>query len=149
MPIYSTNKRASFDYTILKTYEAGLVLTGQEVKSVRAGHAKLAGAFVTFHGANALLTNAHIPKYSHTGTLPDYDPTHSRKLLLSKKEIDSLRGKSGEAGLTIIPLSLYTKGRYIKVEIGVAKGKKTYDKRETIKKREVKREMQRGIKERQ
>lgn len=148
MPQYSVNKRARFDYEILTTYEAGLVLTGQEVKSVRAGQAKLAGAFVTFHGTDAMLTNAHITKYQQAGPLPDYDPDHSRKLLLAKREIDSLRGKSTEAGLTIIPLSLYTKGRHIKVEIGVAKGKKTYDKRETIKKRDVQREIKRTLKSR-
>lgn len=146
MPVYSTNKRARFDYDILATYEAGLVLTGQEVKSIRNGQAKLVGAFVTFHGNEAMLTNVHIPRYRHAGPLPDYQPDKSRKLLLAKREINYLRGQSGEAGLTIIPMTLYTKGRYIKVEIGVARGKKKYDKREAIKKRELKREMQRTLK---
>ena len=146
MPVYSTNKKVRFDYEILETLEAGLVLTGNEVKSIRDGGARLAGAFVTFHGSQALLTNAHIPKYKHAGNVMEYDPTHSRVLLLSKKQIDYLRGKTQERGLTIVPLSIYTSGRRIKIEIAVAKGKKTYDKRESIKKRETEREMKRSLK---
>ncbi len=146
MPVYAVNKKARFDYEILETYEGGLVLSGQEVKSVRNGQAKLAGAFVTFHGSASLLTNAHISKYTHASGLDAYDPTHSRRLLLSKREINYLRGKSQEAGLTIIPLSLYTKGHYIKVEIGIAKGKRQFDKRETIKKRDQDREVKRKMK---
>lgn len=145
MDVYSTNKKARYDYEILETVEAGLVLSGGETKSVRAGQAKLSGAFVTFHGNDAFLLNAHIAKYTHA-TDPAYQPERSRKLLLSKREINYLRGKSEELGLTIIPLSLYTKGRYIKVEIGVARGKKAYDKREAAKKRDVEREMRRIIK---
>ncbi len=146
MPAYTTNKKARFDYEILETYEGGIVLSGQEVKSVRNGQAKLVGAFVTFHGTGALLTNAHIAKYSNASGLDTYDPNKSRHLLLSKREINYLRGKSQEPGLTIIPLSLYTKGRHIKVEIGIAKGKRQYDKRETIKKRENQREVKRKMK---
>lgn len=146
MPVYAKNKRAHYDYDIVETYEAGLKLTGQEVKSVRAGQAKLAGAFVTFHNDHALLTNGHIAKYRYAATLLDYDPTHSRTLLLKKKEIAYLRGKSTEKGLTIIPLSLYTKGRHIKLEIGLAKGKHTFDKREKIKKRDQDRELRRSLK---
>ncbi len=146
MPVYAVNKKARFDYSILETYEAGLVLSGQEVKSVRNGQARLAGSFVTFHGTAALLTNVHISQYTHASNTLGYDPTHSRTLLLSKQEINYLRGKSMEAGLTIIPLSLYTKGHYVKVEIGIAKGKKQFDKRETIKKRDTDREMKRSLK---
>lgn len=145
MPTYVTNKRARFDYEILETAEAGLVLTGQEVKSIRAGHGKLIGAFVTFRGIVPMLTNFHLPAYRFAGLLPDYDPEHSRQLLMKKKEINQFRGKVEEEGLTIVPLSLYTKGRLIKLEIGLARGKKKYDKREAIKKKEVKREMERSL----
>jgi len=147
MPTYAKNKKARFDYEILETLEAGLVLTGQEVKSIRDGQAKLTGAFVTFHKGEPVLTNAHISKYKHAGPLDSYEPTHSRKLLLNKKEIDYLRGKSEEKGLTIVPLSLYTRGSHIKVEIGIGRGKKKYDKRRVIKERESKREDIRQIKE--
>lgn len=147
MPTYATNKKAKFDYEILDTIEAGLVLTGSEVKSIRTGHLSMKGSFVTFKGDEAMLTNVHIPKYKYSGKLLNYDPERSRKLLLKKKQIDYLRGKSQEKGLTIVPISVYTKGRHIKVEIAIGRGKKKYDKRESIKKREVKKEMARKIKE--
>lgn len=143
MPVYAENKQARFDYNIMDTLEAGLVLTGPEVKSVRASQINLKGAFVTFHGNQTLLTNAHISKYKYARALPGYDPDRSRSLLLKKKEIAYLRGKSQEKGLTIVPLSVYTKGRHIKVTIGLAQGKKKYDKRRVIKDRELKREMDR------
>ena len=143
MSSLATNRRARFDYDILETFEAGLVLSGQETKSVKAGHVSLAGAFITFHGNNALLTNAHITPFPQAGPLPNYDPTQSRRVLLHKKEISYLRAKSHEEGLTVVPLSVYTKHRLIKVEIALAKGRKTYDKREAIKKREVTREFAR------
>ncbi len=147
MPTYSVNKKAKFDYEILETFEAGLVLNGIEVKSIRTGSASLKGAFVTFHGADAFITNFHIPKYKYSGSALNYEPERSRKLLLKAKEISYLRGKSQEKGLTIVPISLYTKGRRIKVEVAVCRGKKKYDKRETIKKRELKKELGRKIKE--
>ena len=143
---YATNKRARFDYEILETVEAGLMLSGQEVKSVRNGGAKLLGSFVTFHNNAAFLLNSHISKYRYAGKLENYIPDRSRKLLLTHKQIAYLEGKSHEAGLTIIPLSIYTKGPYLKVEIGVARGKKKFDKREKIKKREVQRERLRYLK---
>lgn len=147
MSTYTINKKARFDYEILETTEAGLVLSGPEVKSVRTGGAKLVGAFITFHGTDALLTNAHISKYKYASTLKDYEPEKSRRLLLSQKEIAYLKGKSQEQGLTIIPLSLYTKGKYIKLEVAVARGKKRFDKRQSIKERELKRTIGRVIKE--
>jgi SsrA-binding protein len=147
MPTFATNKKARFDYEILDTLEAGLVLTGQEVKSIRTGHISLKGGFITFHKNEAMLTNVHIAKYKQAGTLADYEPGHSRKLLLKKKQIDYLRGKSEEKGLTIVPLSVYTRGPKIKVEIGIGKGKKKYDKRRSIKEREQKREVERKMKE--
>jgi len=144
--IYAKNKKALFDYEILKKVEAGLVLDGQEVKSIRKGGIKLAGAHVVFHKDEPFLLNAHISKYRHAGPLPNYDPNRTRKLLLKKKEIAYLRAKSQEKGLTIVPLSVYTSGRRIKVEIGVAKGKKKHDKREAIKGREAKRQTARALK---
>lgn len=144
MPIYAENKRARFDYDILDTVEAGLVLTGGEVKSVREKSVRLTGSFVTFHGNGAFLINFHIPRYNKSGPSIPHDPDRSKKLLLRKKQIDSLRGKSQEEGLTIIPLSVYTRGSRIKVEIGVARGKKKYDKREKIKRRDIDRDLRRN-----
>ena len=146
MPTYARNKKATFDHEILEKFEAGLVLTGQEVKSIRSGHVSLNGTFVTFHKNEAMLTNVHIPKYKFAGSLPDYDPEHSRKILLHRKEINKLRGKLQEKGLTIVPLSIYTKGRRIKVKIAIVRGKKKHDKRRDIKKREQTREIKRAIK---
>jgi len=110
------------------------VLSGQEVKSVRNGQINLKGSFITEQKGEMFLTNAHISTYKFAGPLPGYDPTRSRKLLLKKKEIAYLTGKLQEKGLTIVPISVYTKGAHIKIEVGIAKGKKKYDKRETIKK---------------
>jgi len=146
MPTYTINKKAKFDYEILETFEAGLVLNGIEVKSIRGGGASLKGAFVTFHGENAFLTNMHVSKYKYAGNTPEYEPERSRRVLLKRREIRYLRGKSEERGLTIVPISLYTKGRRIKVEIAVCRGKKKYDKRASIKKRELKRELAQKIK---
>lgn len=134
------NRTAFFDYDILETYEAGLVLTGQEVKSVKQGHLNLKGAYVTFHNGEATLLNAHISPYKQAGHLPDFDPTMTRHLLLHKREIANLQGKAAEKGLTIVPLKVYTKGRLIKVSIGVARGRHQYDKREMLKDRAIARE---------
>lgn len=144
MPTLAKNAKARFDYEILETYEAGLKLLGHEVKSVRNGHMKLAGAFVHVRNNKAILVGANISPYPQAGPLPDYDPMHTRELLLSKKELNILRGKTDEDGLTIVPLSVYTKGPYIKMELGLGRGKKHYDKRETIKKRDLDRAMRRG-----
>ncbi len=140
------NKKALFDYEILEKLEAGLKLTGQEVKSAKMGQINLKGSFVTFHNNEAYVTNMHINKYKAAGPLPDYDPTHSRQLLIRKKQIAYLQAKSQEKGLTILPLSVYTKGRLIKIEVAIARGKKLYDKRESIKNRELKRELDRARK---
>mgnify|MGYP001607134158 CR=1 FL=1 len=145
MTTYVENKKAAFDYEILEKYEAGLVLSGMEVKSIRAGHISLKGAFITFHGNNAMLTNAHIAKYKYSGKSLGYEPEKSRQILLKKRENNHLRGKMQEKGLTVIPLSVYTKGRHIKMEIAVCRGKKKYDKRESIKKREIRVEMAREL----
>lgn len=146
MPSLADNKKARFDYEILETLEAGLELAGQEVKSAKAGQISLAGSFVTFHGNEAIVTNMHISPYKPAGPLKDYEPTRPRRLLLRKKEIDYLRGKSQERGLTILPLKVYTKNRFVKMEIAVARGKKLFDKRETLKKRDAVREARRAMK---
>ncbi len=141
MATYATNKRAFFDYEILEKFEAGLVLTGGEVKSIRTNSVRLTGSYVVFHGDSAYLINLHIPKYRMAGPSIPHSVERTRKLLLKAKEINYLRGKSEEQGLTIIPLSVYTRGSLLKVEVGVARGKKKYDKREKIKKRDLKRDM--------
>ncbi len=146
MPTLAVNKRARFDYDILEKLEAGLVLSGNEVKSIRLGSASLKGAFVAFHGNEAFLNNATVPRYRFSNPDLPYEPAKARKLLLKKKEIAYLTGKKTEAGLTIVPLSLYTKGRTLKVQLGVAKGKKQHDKRDNIKRRDVNREMRRRLK---
>lgn len=147
MPVLAKNKKAYFEYEILDTLEAGLVLTGQETKSIRKGGAKLDGSYVTFHKGKPQLTNAHISKYRYAGQLTEYDPTRSRALLLKTKEISYLRGKSEEKGLTIVPLSLYTRGRRIKVELGIVKGKKLHQKKQSLKDRDIYREAKRQAKE--
>lgn len=145
--ILAVNKRAHFDYEILNSYEAGIVLSGQEVKSVKTGHVSLKGAFVVLKRRpgkelpEAHLINAYIPPYKHAGPLPSYDPSRPRKLLLRKNEIRYLVGKKQEEGLTLVPLKIYTKHSLIKLEFGIGKGKKKADKRETIKKREVERKL--------
>ncbi len=145
MSTLATNKKARFDYDILETYEAGLVLTGPEVKSIRNGGAKLDGSFVMVRAEGATVVNLHISAYRY-GRSENYVPDHTRSILLNAKEIRYLRGKSEEDGLTIVPLSLYTKGRRIKLEIGVARGKKLHDKRRTIKEKEQKRTIRRVLK---
>ena len=145
MSILAINKRAHYDYSILDKYEAGLVLAGQEVKSIKTGHVSLKESFVTIRGSELYLTNAHIPPYKHAGNIPNYDPTRPRKLLLKKSEIKYLTGKVRTLGLTLVPIKLYTKRRIIKLEFGVGKGKKEYDKRDKIKKREDERGMRRAL----
>ena len=147
MKTLADNRKARFEYDLLETLEAGLALTGQEVKSARGGHIKISDAFVTFHDGEALLTNAHIARYRYAGELPDYNPTHSRRLLLHRKEIAYLQGKALEKGLTVVPLRVYTNGRLLKITLAVARGRRTYDKREVLKKRDIDREAKRATKE--
>lgn len=152
MPVLAFNKRANFDYDIQETYEAGLVLLGYEVKSIKTGHVSLKGSYVTLKKnknlAEAYLINAHIPLYKFAGDRPHYDPTRPRKLLLTKKEIAYLLGKKDEQGLTLVPVKIYTKHSFIKLEFGVGKGRKKYDKRELIKKRELDRNIRTLTKQR-
>jgi len=150
---YTINKKALHDYEILEKFEAGLVLTGQEVKSIRQGHINLKGAFVTLRnkpGASipdAYLTNAHISAYKSAGPLPDYNPERPRKLLLRKKELKYLLGKGQVKGLTMVPLKVYTKRSLIKLGFALVRGRKKHDKRDLIKKRDIKRKIQSTLKQ--
>lgn len=140
MATLARNKRARFDYDILETFEAGLVLTGQEVKSAKTGHAKLQGAFVTIRSGSAWLKNMFIAPYRHAAGLSDYDPYQNRRLLLHKRELARLRQKLEAAGLTVVPITLYDKAGRIKVELGLGRGKKQFEKRAAIKQRALDRE---------
>lgn len=142
----TVNKRAYFDYEILNTYEAGIGLFGFEVKSVKSGRANLAGSFAIIKGNEAFLLNASIPPYQPKNAPEDYDPARTRKLLLHKAEIKELIGKTREKGLTLVALRLYNKKGKVKILLGLARHKKTADKRELIKKREAKREIERTLK---
>lgn len=148
MKTLAVNKRASFDYELQDHYEAGLVLTGNEVKAAKTGHISLKGAFVTTHGSELFLTNSLIPRYEHAHKDTKNEDTRPRKLLLKRSEIRSLIGKSRVEGLTLVPIRVYTKNQLIKLEFAVGKGKKSYDKRETIKNREAKRDMGRAMRSR-
>lgn len=141
----AVNARAKFDYEISDTFEAGIVLTGQEVKSARRGGVKLSGAYVTVHNGEAWLLNAHIARYEKASGIGEYDPTRSRKLLMHKREIQKMIAAKEAGGLTIVPLSLYTVGGKIKVKVALARHRTTYDKREKIKKRDIARELRRGV----
>ena len=146
MQILSENKKAYYDYEILEKFEAGLVLQGQEVKSIRGGHINLAGSYIVFKQEKPYLIGAKIPAYQPKNAPADYNPERLRKLLLNKKEINHLISKSNERGFSIIPLKVYTKDSRIKLEFGLAKGKKKYDKKEKIKKRDTDREIRREFK---
>ena len=140
-----TNRKAYHNYHIGESIEAGIVLTGTEIKSIRAGRVSLGDAYVKPEGGELWLLNAHIARYE-AGSYMSHEPTRPRKLLLHRKEIDSLAGKIQEKGLTLVPLKLYIKDSIAKLEIALAKGKKLYDKRETIARRETDREIRRAIK---
>lgn len=140
------NKRARFDFDILQEFEAGLVLLGTEVKSIRAGRAKLEGSYVVVRGGEAFLVGASIPAFQPINTAKGYDPERSRKLLLSPKELKLIHRETEQSHLTAVPLSLYNKGGKIKLELGLARGKKQADKRESLKARDVKREIDRTLK---
>jgi len=146
MPKLATNKRANFDYELQDTFEAGLCLTGAEVKSAKNGHISLKGSFVTMHNSELYLTNATIARYPFANIKLAYDPTRSRKLLVRKAEIKSLIGKMHTKGLTLVPLRVYTKKRLIKLEFAIARGKKAHDKRADIAKSESKRSIERALK---
>ncbi|MBW1951796.1 MAG: SsrA-binding protein SmpB [Deltaproteobacteria bacterium] len=140
--LISQNRKAYFDYYIDDLYEAGLVLTGPEVKSLRMGKVNIGDAYARIRKGEVYLYNAHISPYPFAPTEP-YDPTRPRKLLLHRQEIKRLIGKTEERGYTLIPLKIYFRDQYVKVEIGLARGKKKYDKRETIRRRDEERELRR------
>ncbi|OGI70398.1 SsrA-binding protein [Candidatus Nomurabacteria bacterium RIFCSPLOWO2_01_FULL_42_20] len=145
MSVLIENRKAKFEYEIMEKYEAGIGLLGFEVKSLRNKRGSLEGSFVKILGNEPYLINAHIPAYQPKNTPGSYDPYRSRKLLLTKKEIKELIGKEKTRGLTIVPISVYNKGRVIKVLIAVGRGKKKRDKREIIKKRDTEREIKREM----
>jgi SsrA-binding protein len=142
------NRKAFHDFHILETFEAGMALVGTEVKSIREGNVNLRDSFARVEGSEIWLYNVHIKPYSHRGYM-DHEPTRRRKLLLRKQEIRKLIGKTVERGMTLVPTRMYFSNGYIKVAIGLAKGKKEHDKRETIRKRETDRETRAAVKERQ
>ena len=144
---YATNEKARFDYEILETLEAGVVLSGQEVKSVKRGSASIKGAYVKMHGSEAWLLGASIPPYQAGNVAAEYDSQRNRKLLLKRSELKYLYGKSQERGLTLVPVKLYNKDGLVKLEIGIGRGKKKADKREKITKREVERKIERELKQ--
>lgn len=145
MKVLSENKKAYFEYEILEKFEAGMVLTGQEVKSIKNGRVNLAGSYVVLRGLEPYLLNANIPPYQPKNAPKDYDSARTRKLLLKKTEINYLIGKSQQKNLTLLPLRVYTKDGKIKLEFGVGRGRKKEDRREVIKKRETDREMRRTL----
>ena len=145
--LIASNKKAHHDYFILQKFEAGIALTGTEVKSLRAGRANLKDSYVTFQNGEAYLFGAHISPYSH-GNLQNHEPERTRKLLLHRRELEKLHVEVTEKGLTIVPLRLYFRGSKVKAEIAVVRGKKQYDKRETERTKEADREAAKAMKER-
>lgn len=146
MSTFITNRKARFDFDILDTIEAGLVLHGFEVKSIRNGRGKIEGAFVQIRGNEGYLVGASIPAYQPANTPKDYEPERIRKLLLTRKELEKIQQQTEKERLTAIPLSLYSAGRNIKLEIAIARGKRKHDKRESIKERDTKRDIERTLK---
>lgn len=140
------NKKARSNYEILEEFEAGMKLLGHEVKSLRQAQGKLEGSHVIIRGAEAYLVGAHISPYQPQNTPKDYDPARSRKLLLTKKEISALAGAEQQKGLTIVPLRVYNKNSHLKLAVAIARGKKKYDKRAVLKKRDAEREIRRTLK---
>jgi SsrA-binding protein len=143
--LIASNKKAQHDYFIIQKFEAGIALTGTEVKSLRAGRANLKDSYVTLKNGEAFLFGAHISPYTH-GNLENHEPERTRKLLLHKRELEKLKKETTEKGLTVVPLRLYFKGGKVKAEIAVVRGKKQYDKRDSEKKREADRETAAAIK---
>jgi len=142
--IVATNRKARHNYSILDTYEAGVVLQGTEVKSLREGHASLADAFATVDDGEIWLRNLHIPEYHH-GTWTNHAPRRNRKLLLHRSQIDNLVGKIRDGNLTLVPLSLYFSDGKVKVELALARGKQAHDKRQDLAKRDAEREVIREL----
>ena len=143
--LVTTNRKARHDYTILDTYETGIVLTGTEVKSLRHGNANLSEGYALIKNGEVWLLGMHISPYEQ-GNINNHEPKRDRRLLLQKKQIRKLFGRVAEKGLTLVPLSVYFKGPYAKIELALARGKKTFDKREAIAKRDAQREVAKRLK---
>jgi len=137
MPTLATNKRARFDYDFIHEFEGGLMLTGAETKAAKKGNMNLQGAFLTIRKNEVWLRNAHIGKYAPAGEQKDYDTTQDRKVLVHKAEIKKMVGKKNSEGLTIVPIRVYTKGSLVKIAFALARGKRKYEKRDSIKKRDI------------
>ena len=142
--IISDNKKARFDYHVIETFEAGMMLTGSEVKSLRANQVQLKDSYISFIGNEAFLQNAHIAEYKNS-SYNNHTPERLRKLLLNRRELDEIYGALRERGLTCVPLKIYFKDGRVKLEIALVKGKKQHDKREAIKKRDVSMEMKKSL----
>jgi SsrA-binding protein len=147
MKVVCQNRKAYHDYFIDETAEAGIALLGTEVKSLREGRANLKDSYVAIKDTELFLLNCHISEYSH-GNIMNHAPLRPRKILLHRKEIERLRGKVAQKGYTLIPLKIYFKGPVAKVEVGLARGKRVFEKRESIKEREAKREIERAVRSR-
>ena len=145
--VIATNRKARHEYHLDDTYEAGLVLLGSEIKSIRAGRASLQEGYVAFEGGEAWLVNVHIAQYD-AASRQNHEPKRRRKLLLHRREIDRLQGRTREKGYTVIPTKLYLKDGRAKIEIALARGKRQFDKRQTIAERDSKRQVERALKER-
>lgn len=144
--VISDNRQARYLYEILETFEAGIELTGTEVKSIRAGKVNLRDGYGLIRNGEAWLINVHISPYQASGQYFNHDPRRTRKLLLHRREISKLVGKLEQQGLTLVPLKMYFKGSWVKVSLGLGRGKKLHDKRETLKRRQDQREMERAMK---
>jgi SsrA-binding protein len=145
MKIAAENRKARHDFFIEETFEAGISLLGTEIKSIREGRMNLRDSYVALRDGEAFLINCHISPYSH-GNIMNHDPLRERKLLLNRRELNRLKGKTTQKGCTIVPLKAYFKGPYVKIEIGLATGKKLFDKREAIKRKEADRQIERAVK---
>lgn len=147
MPSLATNKKARFDYEFLETFEGGLVLSGPEVKSVKKGSVQLSGSFLHLRDGELWLKHAHVAKYPAAGPQPGYEAQRDRKVLLHRRELSRLTGKLQTKGYTLVPVSLYTKGDKVKIEFALGRGKKQFEKRDVLKKRDVERELKARMKE--
>ena len=145
MATFADNRKAFFDYEILQKFTAGLELVGTEVKAIREGKMSLRGAFIAVRGGEAYLVGSDIQPYQPKNAPESYDATRGRKLLLGKAELEELAKAEGTKGLTIVPLSVYNKGRFLKIDIAIARGKKKFDKREAIKKHDIERDLKRSL----
>ncbi len=143
MKVVAENRRARFDYELLETFEAGIMLTGQEVKSCRMGQVNLSGAYVSFLGGKPMIKHLKISAYKQAGPLPDYDPERDRELLLKKSEVAKLTRSTEEKGMSLIPIEVKA-GKHIKVGIALARGRKSIDKRHAIKEKDISRRLREG-----